>query len=306
MTVTIEQNTDIQLTGFGARLKAAREALRLSEKDVAARLHLNIKIISIIENEQFENGPPMIFMRGYLRSYARVLNISDDEINVALSQLETTNPAVSVSTQRGIKPPQPTSNKLVRGMTYLIILLLITLVAMWWRNTHTNSNSSLKTINETPAETISQSNTPAPVVALNNTARSMPTVATPNTAEQTHSSQTATVTAQAPLASHAALPTPALAEPAPQLAVPTPTTASTKEMPVQLAPTPEISPAMTDIKPETTNTTATTPAEASAQKTHPTKAAPKSEPDLTEAKMELPEPGIEPGDEDAPTVDEGN
>ncbi|MDR3477959.1 MAG: helix-turn-helix domain-containing protein [Gammaproteobacteria bacterium] len=305
MTVTIEKNAEIKLTGFGARLKTAREALRLSDKDAAARLHLNPKIISIIENERFENGPPMIFMRGYLRSYARLLNVSDDEINVALSQLEMANPAVAVATQRVIQP-QPSSGKSMRWMTYLVVLILITLVAMWWRNTHTNNTSLPKPANETPAETISQSNTQAPVVALNSAVRPVttPTVTQPATApEQPAAAPTEATTAPAtePTA-HAALSTPALAEPAPQLAP----TAPPKAANTSAATTPEVPPVTTDIapKPETASTPPATPtAEASTHKVEPTKAA---EPDLAEAKMELPEPGIEPGDEDAPTIDEGN
>src|SRR5689334_12090930 len=82
-------------TGLGARLKAARETMQLTEKEAATRLHLNTNIISIIENENFANGPPATFIRGYLRSYARLLNISENEIKLTLQELESAMPSSS-------------------------------------------------------------------------------------------------------------------------------------------------------------------------------------------------------------------
>src|SRR5690606_35256118 len=88
------------ITGIGERLKKARESMHLSQKEAATRLYLNVKIIEIIENESFSEGPPPTFMRGYLNSYARLLSISEDEISAALKQLQRTLP-----TQREIPPP---------------------------------------------------------------------------------------------------------------------------------------------------------------------------------------------------------
>src|SRR5690349_2418493 len=86
---TAVQNTTPHIKQFGKRLKHARESLKLSEKEVATRLHLSPKMIPIMENETFEQGPPATFMRGYLRSYARLLQLTDEEINAALNDLET-------------------------------------------------------------------------------------------------------------------------------------------------------------------------------------------------------------------------
>src|SRR5579872_4093207 len=101
MKNSIEQSdsfaTKKQKSGWGQRLKTARESMQLTEKEAAARLHLNPRIIAVIESEDFENGPPVIFMRGYLRSYARLLNMPENEIDQVVTQLEIAVPSKTVS-----------------------------------------------------------------------------------------------------------------------------------------------------------------------------------------------------------------
>jgi cytoskeleton protein RodZ len=121
----------IRQAGLGERLRAARESMRISEKDAAIRLHLNPRIISIMENEEFENGPPETFMRGYIRSYGRLLSIPDSEIYAALTQIEPPVPAVQPATSITITRSSP-SHRYLRAMTYVVIAILAVLVSVWW------------------------------------------------------------------------------------------------------------------------------------------------------------------------------
>lgn len=70
---------------FGNRLKTAREDLRLDLKDVASQLRLRVGIIEMLEKEMYSDDMPITFLRGYLRSYAKFLEIPDNELNSALS-----------------------------------------------------------------------------------------------------------------------------------------------------------------------------------------------------------------------------
>lgn len=70
---------------FGNRLKNAREDLRLDLKDVASQLRLRVSIIEMLEKEMYSDDMPITFLRGYLRSYAKFLEIPDTELNSALS-----------------------------------------------------------------------------------------------------------------------------------------------------------------------------------------------------------------------------
>lgn len=122
-------------TGLGARLRKAREAIHLTEKEAAARLYLNVNIISIMEKETFADGPPVTFMRGYLRSYARMLNFPDHEIKAAVDELEISVPPIRSFAPILHATPINRSDRYISWITYLIILTLISLVTLWW-NSH--------------------------------------------------------------------------------------------------------------------------------------------------------------------------
>src|SRR5687768_92226 len=64
---------------IGARLKQAREEAGLSQEDVAASLKIPVKGIRQLESgDSSQLGAP-VFVRGQMRSYARLLGIRLDE-----------------------------------------------------------------------------------------------------------------------------------------------------------------------------------------------------------------------------------
>lgn len=60
---------------FGARLKWERERAGLTVNDVAARLRLHVNQVRALEREALADLPEAAYVRGFVRSYARVLNI---------------------------------------------------------------------------------------------------------------------------------------------------------------------------------------------------------------------------------------
>ena len=59
----------------GQTLRAAREAQRLSQEQVAETLRLELDAIAALEEERWEYFPAMVYARGHLASYARLLGI---------------------------------------------------------------------------------------------------------------------------------------------------------------------------------------------------------------------------------------
>jgi cytoskeleton protein RodZ len=132
--------------GIGAQLKTAREAMRLTEKEAAARLHLSSKFILIIENEEFNNAPPATFMRGYLRSYAKLLNFPEKEINDAITRLGMNTPPTKVATPMLHTPLEGNNERYVRWITYLVAFILVALVGVWWTSHPHESSEHNKTL----------------------------------------------------------------------------------------------------------------------------------------------------------------
>lgn len=275
------QNTEgVKHIKLGAHLKSAREAMHLSQKDAAARLHLNVKFITMMENESFDNGLPSTFMRGYLRSYSKLLNIKDEDINAALIQLEMDyKPPVpakpEIPMRRNISEKQ--TERYARWITFPVIVILLALVGVWW------SGHSRETTEETRAATADQS-TPDAIAAAANAAQTAQNPA-PAAAQTAPIPPPGTTVAVPPGTTTATSSAPI----APATVSTPPATASTTTPP--LPPTPALQ-ASTPPVAVVTNPTPPTPA-AAASAGKPAKA----NSDATDMQMALPEPGL-PGDGD--------
>lgn len=141
---------------FGTRLKSAREALGMNSKDAADALRLQESIIITMESGEYKNNIPMMFMRGYIRSYSKLLGIPDSELQEVMEIMnpkpqisqdeKTTASAVSSKTKR--HTIIHSSNWLMRLFTCLLAITLIGLMGIWWHNHKTNPAQNQTTIIE--------------------------------------------------------------------------------------------------------------------------------------------------------------
>lgn len=70
----------------GARLKAAREAAGMGLGEVADRLKLSMRQLEAIERDDFAILPGATFVRGFVRNYARFLQIDPEPLMHALDR----------------------------------------------------------------------------------------------------------------------------------------------------------------------------------------------------------------------------
>lgn len=216
MMDNMQTNFKNPATGIGARLRSAREALGYSEKDAAARLHLSPKYIVAMETENFTDSAPATFMRGYLRSYARLLNIPDSEIASVLQQLGVNTPTKIEITSTNLRIPITNQNDTyLRWLTYVIIVVLIALVAVWWashpRDTEINKTAIQQSV-ATPATPVA-----APVATPNPIVTTKPALPVPANASQLNSAIANTTKVQpAPVATPAPVSQPTIAVPTAQ------------------------------------------------------------------------------------------
>ncbi len=68
--------------GVGVTLKALREAKRLSLSEVSSRLKFSARQIEMLENEEWENLPHGVPLRGMVRNYGRFLETDVDSLLV--------------------------------------------------------------------------------------------------------------------------------------------------------------------------------------------------------------------------------
>jgi transcriptional regulator with XRE-family HTH domain len=78
---------------LGTYLRAAREARGLDLRDAAQQTRISIGYLKAIENEDFSKLPGAVFVRGFLKNYARFLGLPDDEVMKRYSALSKPQPA---------------------------------------------------------------------------------------------------------------------------------------------------------------------------------------------------------------------
>jgi len=61
--------------GSGRRLRSEREALGVSVREVADTLNLSITVVQALEDDDYKQLPGAVFIRGYVRAYARLLDL---------------------------------------------------------------------------------------------------------------------------------------------------------------------------------------------------------------------------------------
>ncbi len=127
-------------SGFGARLAADREQRGLSQADVARALNLRVAVIVALEEEDFAGLPKMAFVRGYARSYARLLNIAEGEIAEALASWRDPSedgrlplsPASVVPKRRLRSGLHGHAGLILTVLSILVVILLAVFLMMIW------------------------------------------------------------------------------------------------------------------------------------------------------------------------------
>jgi cytoskeleton protein RodZ len=119
--------------GPGDFLQAGRIEMGLSLEDVASRMHLSSDIVEAIEVNNFSDITAPIFVKGYLRVYARIVSLDEDEmIRRYVEYYSYEDPPIS--SIGNVIPEISTSDKRVRVITFLVIIGLVLLLATWGWN----------------------------------------------------------------------------------------------------------------------------------------------------------------------------
>jgi cytoskeleton protein RodZ len=117
----------------GATLKQHRDAKKLTIQEVAARMRLDPRVIESLESDDFAALPAALYVRGYLRGYAKVLSLDPEALIATYDGGSSDEPPRIVPELR--HPTQRTSNdRPVKAVTYLLTLTLVLLVAAWWQS----------------------------------------------------------------------------------------------------------------------------------------------------------------------------
>lgn len=118
----------------GAILKKAREAKGLTVKEVAAQLKLKIDIVQHLEDDSLDdNLHTPTFVRGYLCSYAKLLDIPAEDVSAVYDLSHDAKQSYDVHIQTFSQETTiRTSNSRITVVTWILVVCLIVLSAAWW------------------------------------------------------------------------------------------------------------------------------------------------------------------------------
>lgn len=158
-----EEQQETVIQGPGQILKEAREKAKLSTKDIADKMKLKRALIEDIEQDNYDINISLTFVRGYLKLYAKHVQVDETVILSAFEKLSTQNkePAKLQSFSRRVAN-QANDDKLML-LTYLVVAVVIALVVIWWfqqsSSPVTNTSSTVTTnpvVDSEPESTVIQ------------------------------------------------------------------------------------------------------------------------------------------------------
>ncbi|MGY3943579.1 RodZ domain-containing protein [Aeromonas tecta] len=131
-----DSQDDSQAVGPGQLLRNAREQLGWTREQVASRIHLRLTLIAEIESDSYNKHTSHTFIRGYLRTYAKLVGIPEQTILAAYDKLGLTPPDNIDMQSFSRRSRQQANDSRLKVVTWLVILVLVALsIAWWWQST---------------------------------------------------------------------------------------------------------------------------------------------------------------------------
>ncbi|CWX15789.1 TPA: RodZ domain-containing protein [Haemophilus influenzae] len=170
--------TTEQVLSPGEIFRQTREALNLSLEDVAKEITLRPSILEQLENNEFiQKSTPSIFVKGYVRSYAKFLRLPDSVWeNIVFAETEKNDLGKNARSTRAVNQ-YSSHNRWIGRLTAIVFVIVIGMTGLWWWQSYQQNTQErddlvqsyvASTENNQPATalvTIEESNKTAPETA---------------------------------------------------------------------------------------------------------------------------------------------
>lgn len=128
----IDINDDEVLIGPGQILHDARIEQGLTEQQVAKYLNLRPMLIGQIEKNEFDSTTPEIFVRGYLKNFAKYVGANETEVLASYQSLTIARHQGTQMQSFSQVTRQKAENNRLMMIIYFIIFVLVSLTVVWW------------------------------------------------------------------------------------------------------------------------------------------------------------------------------
>jgi len=156
----------------GERLRQAREEMGLSQQIVAERLCLKLSTVRDIEEDRSPADLASTFLRGYIRSYARLVHVPEEELLPMMAK-QTPIRAGKVEPMQSFSLGKRRKKRdgWLMIFTWLVLFVVVGLTGAWWWQNHKAAQEDLVSMADQNASTGSANSQSIP---LNNGEESAP------------------------------------------------------------------------------------------------------------------------------------
>ncbi|MEI7262478.1 cytoskeleton protein RodZ [Pectobacterium carotovorum] len=177
-TEATQDTTEAKLPG--ERLREARERLGLTQQTIAERLCLKITTVRDIEDGTTPADLAPTFLRGYIRSYAKLVHLPEDELLPSVNK-QAIPKTISVSPMQSfsLKKSRKKRDGWLMTITWLVVLVVLGLTGAWWWQNHQAQQAEINSMVDHASSIQAQTEGQAVPLVDNGTAQE---IATPGSA----------------------------------------------------------------------------------------------------------------------------
>lgn len=131
------------MEGLGEKLKETRESMGLSLRDVEEATKIRTKYIRALENEAFEEIPGKTYAKGFIKNYAKFLNVDPTEMLEAFEKHYSKSfqePEFTPASDVSEATPSMRENRLFKYGLVLAVILILFISSTLWSNYKNDKN----------------------------------------------------------------------------------------------------------------------------------------------------------------------
>ncbi len=95
---------------FGSYLKSERELRGVTLDELHSKTMIPVRFLQALENNQFDELPGEVFIRGYIRSIAKVIGAQEYEVLSTYMDIKKTDPSIDNNNPRNNNNPRDNNN----------------------------------------------------------------------------------------------------------------------------------------------------------------------------------------------------
>jgi len=171
-----ELSEDMEVMGPGQILSDARKKAGLTQLDVAEKLNFRLTLVNEIENEVFDSNLPETFNRGYLRNYAKLVNVSQEDVMASYEQLNVAKTQASELQSFSKGTEKLAESNRIMWVSYFILTVLIGSSIVWWMQNNTIQDQTLNDAAQITSSIVDNKQNHQPDILVSNTESTVSTL----------------------------------------------------------------------------------------------------------------------------------